>query len=75
MAKSLGCADMGYECAFRVSAADDEADLIVNTAVSHASSHHPELVADEPALREALRANIKELLDQSGYNRSSNIVS
>jgi predicted small metal-binding protein len=51
MARTLGCADVGYDCVFRVTAGDDEDDLILDTAVAHAKTHHPEIVADGKALK------------------------
>lgn len=67
MARTLGCADVGYDCVYRITTEDGEDDFILDTTVEHAKKHHPELMADEPALRENLKGQIRSLLDQAGY--------
>jgi predicted small metal-binding protein len=74
MAKTLGCADVGYDCVFRITAEDSEDQLILDTAVKHAKEHHPEIAQDEKQLRETLKTKIRTLLDQSGYDKQDKEV-
>lgn len=67
MARTLGCADVGYDCVYRVVAEEGEDEFILDTTVTHAKKHHPELTMDELALKKQLRDKIRDLLDQSGY--------
>lgn len=61
MAKTVGCADFNVACEYRITAADNEGDLIVDTTVVHARDQHPELVSDEAGFRAAVRAQIRAL--------------
>ena len=67
MARTLGCADVGYDCVYRVTAQDGEDDFILDTTIAHAKKYHPEIAQNDAALREQLRGKIKNLLDQSNY--------
>lgn len=67
MARTLGCADVGYDCVFRITTEDGNDDFILDTALEHAKREHPELVKDEAEAREVLRGKIKDLLDQAKY--------
>ncbi len=61
MSKTLGCADFGYDCAYQITAGDDEEDLILDTTIAHAKRYHPEIAGNEAELRETLRSKIKTL--------------
>lgn len=67
MARTLGCADVGYDCAYRITTEGGDDDFILDVTVKHAKKHHPEIAGDETALREKLRGQIRDLLDQAGY--------
>jgi predicted small metal-binding protein len=71
MARTLSCADVGYKCAYQITTEDGNDNFIIDTTIKHAESHHPELMENEPVLREKLRAQIRELLDQSGYHKAT----
>lgn len=69
MARTLGCADVGYECVYRITANDGDEDFMVSTTIKHVEEYHPELMGDLPELSETLKRTIKNLLDQSNYNK------
>ncbi len=68
MAKTLGCADVGYECDYRITAANEEEQLIVDTTLKHAEKNHPELMEDPEQLSETLRQHIRNLYQQAGID-------
>lgn len=67
MARTLGCADVGYECAYRLTTEDGQDDFILDTTLRHAAVAHPEL-SENVNLREDLRKNIRDLLAQAKYD-------
>jgi predicted small metal-binding protein len=67
MAKNVNCAAMGYDCAFSVTAGDDEPETILKSVKNHVSDKHPELVADGE-IREDVKAKLRDLLNQSKYH-------
>jgi predicted small metal-binding protein len=68
MARTLSCADVGYDCAYRLITENGDDDFILDTTIAHAKKHHPEIAGNEHQLKEKLRGQIKDLLDQSGYH-------
>lgn len=70
MARTLGCADVGYDCAFRITTEDNQDDFIVETTLKHAKAHHPELAAKPAELEETLKKHIRNLLEQAKYNKA-----
>jgi predicted small metal-binding protein len=65
MAKTVGCSDFNQSCEFRIIAGNDETQLIEDTATSHAMEYHREFAPDEPAMREAIRSQIRHLMQQA----------
>ncbi len=70
MAKTLGCADVGYDCVYRITANDNEEDLILDASIKHAKLNHPEIAGLQKELRETLRSKIRSLLDQAKYDHN-----
>jgi predicted small metal-binding protein len=68
MARTLGCADVGYECVYRITTEDGNDDFILDATIEHAKKAHPEIAGNEVQLREHLRAKIHNLLQQAGYH-------
>ena len=71
MLRTLGCADIGYECAYRIITDNNQDDFILDTTLKHAREYHPEMVQNDDELKDNLKRHIRNLLHQSGYNRSS----
>lgn len=65
MAITIGCADLNKNCDYRITAGDDETELVVDTTSAHALKYHPEMASDEPSLREAIKSHIRSLMRQS----------
>lgn len=68
VARTLGCADVGYECVYRITTEDGNDDFILDVTVEHAKKTHPEIAGNEAHLREVLREKIRTLLEQAGYH-------
>jgi predicted small metal-binding protein len=68
MAKTFGCEDVGGDyCPWRMFVDDGEENLIVETTLEHAKTHHPDFAADPKEAEHQIRANITDLLRQSKY--------
>lgn len=70
MAKNINCAAMGYECAFSVTAEDNQQDFIMDVVEKHAHQSHPELL-ENMSLKPAIRSQLRSLLMQSKYAEQS----
>jgi predicted small metal-binding protein len=68
MAKTFGCEDVEDNgCQWRMFVEDGEEDIIVESTLQHAQSHHPEFAADRENAEGQIRAQISDLLRQSKY--------
>jgi predicted small metal-binding protein len=65
MARTVGCSDFHQDCAFRITADEGQEDMMVDVATSHALEYHREFAPDETTFREAIRAQIKNLMVQA----------
>ena len=65
MAKTVGCADFNQNCDFRITAGDDETELIEATASAHALKYHSEFADNDADMRAIIRTQIKTLFQQS----------
>jgi predicted small metal-binding protein len=71
MAKTVGCSDFNQPCEFRVTAGDDQVDLLVDLATAHALEFHPEFEPDEDLLRDAIRDEVKLVLTRASERATS----
>jgi predicted small metal-binding protein len=69
MAKNLNCAELGYQCAFSVTADDDQKDFMLDIIQQHAAQVHPDLVDESTTLKPAVRERLLDLLMQSNYSK------
>lgn len=65
MAITVGCTDFNQACEFRITANDNSEDLLVDVATAHAMECHPEFAEEESEFREAIRDQIKSLMQQA----------
>lgn len=70
MAKTVGCSDFNQDCAFRITADEGQEDMMVDVATSHALEYHRDFAPDESTFREAIRAQIKNLMVQAHMTAS-----
>jgi predicted small metal-binding protein len=69
MPKNVNCAEMGYDCAFSVSAEDDKQEYILETIQKHATKNHLDLIGEDSELKPEVKAKLLNLLNQSQYHK------
>lgn len=65
MAKTVGCSDFHQDCAFRITADDDQESMMLDVATAHAMQYHSDFAPTESAFRDAIRTQIKSLMTQA----------